>query len=216
MHVFVTACLQQDASVLCAHRKCVRGLQGESQSLVLHSVGCGEWGWIPVPYLEHGLLVLTVLHLGLGEVEYGPLNRVLVRVVDVDIRTPDHHEAFHPSIGVRLQEVQVALFGDDGTAEGIKVRGGIQTMRRSQWKGTDPLPIGALPAGCPTFSYLTRISWMSGTSNRWGSFSSSGRQAGDFFCSPSTTGSRSGLTALEEIWGGLGKEEEMKYRKSEG
>lgn len=78
MHVFVTARLQQDAPVLCAHRKCVRGLQGESQHLVLHSVGCGEWGWLPVPYLEHGLLVLTVLHLGLGEVEDGPLNRILV------------------------------------------------------------------------------------------------------------------------------------------
>lgn len=125
MHVFVTACLQQDAPVLCAHRKCVRSLLGESQSLVLHSMGCVEWGCLPVPYLEHGLLVLTVLHLGLGEVEYGPLDRILVRIVDVDIWTPDHHEAFHPSVGVRLQEVQVALFGDDGTAEGTKVRGGI-------------------------------------------------------------------------------------------
>lgn len=105
----------------------------ESQRLVLHSVGCGEWGWLPVPYLEHGLLVLTVLHLGLGEVEDGPLDRILVRVVDIDVWAPDHHEAFHPSVGVRLQEVQVALFGDDGTAEGIKVRGGIQTVRRWQW-----------------------------------------------------------------------------------
>lgn len=133
MHVFVTARLQQDAPVLRAHRKRVRGLPGESQSSVLCSVGCAGWGWLPVPYLEHGLLVLTVLHLGLGEVQYGPLHRVLVRVVDVDVRTPDHHEAFHPSVGVRLQEVQVALFGDDGTAEGIEVRGGIQTMRRWQW-----------------------------------------------------------------------------------
>lgn len=133
MHVFVTACLQQDAPVLCAHRKCVRGLRGESQSLVLCSVGCAEGGWLPVPYLEHGLLVLTVFHLGLGEVEYGPLNGILVRVVDVDVRTPDHHKTFHPSIGVRLQEVQVALFGDDGTAEGIEVRGGTQTMERWQW-----------------------------------------------------------------------------------
>lgn len=86
-----------------------------------------------MPYLEHGLLVLTVFHLGLGEVEYGPLNGILVRVVDVDVRTPDHHKTFHPSIGVRLQEVQVALFGDDGTAEGIEVRGGTQTMERWQW-----------------------------------------------------------------------------------
>lgn len=81
----------------------------------------------------------------------------------------------------------------------------------------DPLPIGAPLAGCPMCSYLTRISWMSGTSNRWGSFSSSGRRAGDFFCSPSTTVSRSGLSALEETWGGLGKEEKRKeYRKSDG
>lgn len=122
MHVLVTACLQQDAPVLGAHRKRVRGLQGESQSSVLPSGGCAEWGWLPVPYLEHGLLVLTVLHLGLGEVQYGPLHRVLVRVVDIDIRAPDHHEAFHPPIGVRLQEVQVALFGDDGTAEGVGYR----------------------------------------------------------------------------------------------
>lgn len=133
MHVFVTARLQQDAPVLCAHRKCVGGLLGESQSLVLHSLGCAERGWLPVPYLEHGLLVLAVLHLGLGEVEYGPLDRILVRVVDVDVRTPHHHETFHPAVGVRLQEVQVALFGDDGTAGGTKVRSGIQTMRRWQW-----------------------------------------------------------------------------------
>lgn len=79
-----------------------------------------------------------------------------------------------------------------------------------------PQPQGTSLTGCPSCSYLTRISWMSGTSKRWGSFSSSGRRAGDFFCSPSTAGSRSGLSALEEIWGGLGKEERLGCRKSDG
>lgn len=77
-----------------------------------------------MPYLEHGLLVLAVFHLGLGEVEYGPLNPVLVRVVDVDIWAPDHHKALHPPVSVGLQKVQVAFFGDNGAAEGTEVRVG--------------------------------------------------------------------------------------------
>lgn len=119
MHVLVTACLQQDAPVLRAHREGVGGLLGESRGSAPRPTA---WR-LPPPrrgctHLQHGLLVLAVLHLGLGEVEYGPLHRVLVRVVDVDVGAPDHHEALHPPVGVGLQEVQVALFGDDGAAEG--------------------------------------------------------------------------------------------------
>lgn len=62
-----------------------------------------------VAHLQHGLLVLAVLHLGRGEVEDGPLHRVPVAVVDVDVGPPHHHVALHPAVGVRLQEVDVAL-----------------------------------------------------------------------------------------------------------
>lgn len=63
--------------------------------------------------LQHGLLVLTVLHLGGGQVENGPLHRVSLRVVDVNVWPPHNHVALHPSIGVRLQEVDVALLRYD-------------------------------------------------------------------------------------------------------
>lgn len=62
-----------------------------------------------VAHLQHGLLVLAVLHLGRGEVKDGPLHCVPVAVVDVDVRSPHHHEAFHPAVSVWLQEVDVAF-----------------------------------------------------------------------------------------------------------
>lgn len=68
-------------------------------------------------HLQHSLLVLAVLHLGGGEVEDGPLHRVPLAVVDVDVWPPHHHEALHPAVGVRLQEVDVAFLGYDGAGE---------------------------------------------------------------------------------------------------
>lgn len=65
-------------------------------------------------HLQHRLLVLTVLHLSRGEIENSPLHAVSLCVIDVDIWPPHHHKALHPSVGVRLQEVDVTLLRHDG------------------------------------------------------------------------------------------------------
>lgn len=59
------------------------------------------WRWA---HLEHGLLVLAVLHLGCGQVEHAPLHWVLVAVVDEDVGSAHHHKVLHPRVGARLHE----------------------------------------------------------------------------------------------------------------
>lgn len=69
--------------------------------------------------------------------------------------------------------------------------------------------------GAPT--HLTRISWMSGTSRRWGSLSASAARAGEgsFLESASGTGSGSGLAGREQGWGVLERKAEL-LRSGEG
>lgn len=62
-------------------------------------------------YLEHGLLVFTVLHLSCGQVEDATLHGVLVTVVDEDIGPTHHHKVLHPRVGARLHEAQETLLG---------------------------------------------------------------------------------------------------------
>lgn len=47
-------------------------------------------------YLEHGLLVFTVLHLRRGEIEDAPLHRVLVTVVDKYVGPAHNDKVLHP------------------------------------------------------------------------------------------------------------------------
>lgn len=47
-------------------------------------------------YLEHGLLVFTVLHLRCGEIEDAPLHRVLVTVVDKYVGPAHNDKVLHP------------------------------------------------------------------------------------------------------------------------
>lgn len=63
-------------------------------------------------------------------------------------------------------------------------------------------------AACP---HLTRISWMSGTSSRWGSLSASAARTGEggFLVSASGTGSGSGLAGREQGCGVLGTGERL-------
>lgn len=60
-------------------------------------------------YLEHCLLIFTVLHLSIGQVQDSSLHWVLVTVVDEDIRAAYHHKVLHPGIRAWLHEAQVAL-----------------------------------------------------------------------------------------------------------
>lgn len=75
-------------------------------------------------YLEHGLLVFTVLHLSSGQVEDPPLHRVLVTVVDEDIGPSHNHKVLHPRIGAWLHEAQETLLGNyrsRGNSQGGRV-----------------------------------------------------------------------------------------------
>lgn len=65
-------------------------------------------------YLQHGLLILTVLHLSLREIKDGPLHLISITIVDVDIGTSDHHIPLHPASSVRLQKMQVPLLRNNG------------------------------------------------------------------------------------------------------
>ena len=60
-------------------------------------------------------------------------------------------------------------------------------------------------------THLTRISWMSGTSRRWGSLSASAARAGEgsFLASTSGRGSGSGLAGREQGCGVLGEQNEV-------
>ena len=60
-------------------------------------------------HLEHGLLVLAVLHLGGGQVQHAPLYWVAVAVVDEHVRATHHHKVLHPRVGAGLHEAQEAL-----------------------------------------------------------------------------------------------------------
>lgn len=60
-------------------------------------------------YLEHGLLILAVLHLRSGQVQDTSLHRVLVTVVDEDVRAAYYHKVLHPGVRARLHEAQVSL-----------------------------------------------------------------------------------------------------------
>lgn len=67
--------------------------------------------WGAALYLQHGLLVFTVLHLSRGQVEDASFHRVLVAVVDEDVGPTHHHEVLHPRVGARLHEAQEAFLG---------------------------------------------------------------------------------------------------------
>lgn len=67
-------------------------------------LGCGNMLDNLKLYLEHGLLVFTVFHLCCGEVKDAPLHRVLVAVVDEDVRPAHNHKMLHPRVGARLHE----------------------------------------------------------------------------------------------------------------
>lgn len=62
-------------------------------------------------YLQHSLLVLTVLHLRCGEVENPPLHRVLVAVVNKDVRPTHNDKVLHPRVGAWLHEAKETLLG---------------------------------------------------------------------------------------------------------
>lgn len=49
-------------------------------------------------YLEHGLLVFAVLHLGCGQVQDPSLHWVLVIVVDEHVRSAHHHKVLYPRV----------------------------------------------------------------------------------------------------------------------
>lgn len=117
MHLLVVGGLQEDPAVLGAHGKGVGRLRMDIERERRHQ-GYSSSRAVPcvflkhldrVAHLQHGLLVLAVLHLRRGEVEDGPLHRVPVAVVDVNVWPSHHHEAFHPAVGVWLQEVDVAF-----------------------------------------------------------------------------------------------------------
>lgn len=59
--------------------------------------------------LHHGLLVLTVLHLGCRQVNDATLYWVFVTVIDEDIRATNHNEMLSPVAGKWLLEMQVSL-----------------------------------------------------------------------------------------------------------
>lgn len=62
-------------------------------------------------YLQHGLLVFTVLHLSSGQVEDATFHRVLVAVVDEDVGPTHDHKVLYPRVGARLHEAQEAFLG---------------------------------------------------------------------------------------------------------
>lgn len=66
---------------------------------------------------KHSLLILAVFYSRCGKVDQAALHRVLLVVVDVDVRAAHHHVACHPARGLLLQEVQVAAPRNDRTAK---------------------------------------------------------------------------------------------------
>ena len=69
-------------------------------------------------YPQQSLLVLAVFHLSRRQVDDGALHAVPLAAVQVDVGSAHHHVALHPAVGVRLQEVEVALLGHDGAEAG--------------------------------------------------------------------------------------------------
>lgn len=63
--------------------------------------------------LHHGLLVLAVFHLCCGQVNDATLHRVLVTVIDEDVRAADHNKMFSPVAGKWLLEMQISFLRDN-------------------------------------------------------------------------------------------------------
>lgn len=70
-----------------------------------------------VTNLQHCLLVRTIVQMSRGQVYERPLNAVLLRVVEVGMWPPHYNVAFDPSVGVRLQNMDVTFLGNDGATE---------------------------------------------------------------------------------------------------
>lgn len=75
----------------------------------------GEGFW--VTDLQHCLLLLIIVQVSRGQADERPLHAVLLRAVEVGMWPPHYNVTFDPSVGVRLQNMDVTLLGNDGAAE---------------------------------------------------------------------------------------------------
>lgn len=200
MHLFVISGLKQYSTMFCTHGECVRGLLKEWRkkritSFLRFFTYNRAWGGIFgrvwwITNLQHCLLVLTVLHLGRGEVEDSPLHSVSLCVVDVDVWPPHDNVALHPSVGVWLQEMYVPFLWHNGAAK-------IEVTRVNPRKTPQQQKEILLQQ-----THLTLISWISGTNLRIRGLVSEAPLT-DFLASASCGVSGLGLTARERGVGGL-------------
>lgn len=74
----------------------------------------GDSFW--VTDLQHGLLVLMMVHVNRGQVYERPFHIVLIRVVEEGMWLPHDDVAFDPFVGAGLQNMYVTFLGNDGAA----------------------------------------------------------------------------------------------------